>query len=187
MNTTRLLFVAILVATVAVACQDSNKKTDETVIEFDLTDIPEALRVCVGRWEGNAGRMFFVDSSQTSVRKFTVKCDSVSEDIRYVVGLCQEVDGHLGVTVMERDIYVQQGSTTKVSGSNVYMCDWTVESKNPKQAFYNQLNDSTKDIRRQMEKLTFAYNIETDRNKSAAMIGKSRMLSSQLVAKEFKH
>lgn len=183
MNTTRLLFVAILVATLVVGCQEDNTKTEETVIEFDLTDIPEALRVCVGRWEGNAGRIFFTDSAQTFVRKFTVKCDSVSEDIRYTVGLCQEVNGQLGGTVMERDIYIQQGSTTKVSGSNVYMCDWTVESKNPKQAFYNRINDSIKDILRQSEKMTFAYNIETDRNKSLALFSKMRMLSSQLCAK----
>ena len=171
--------IAALIIMAAASCQQKG----ETAIEFDLTDIPEVLHISVARIEGNSGKVLYIDSSKTTVRKFTVKCDTVAENIYYAVGLHQPIKGE-GITMTERKIFVKPGTTTKVSGADVYTSYWTIESENPEQAFHNTLNDSTRDILKQISQIAYSTQATKDRKKHGAMTTQSRILSDQRTAKE---
>ena len=172
-------YLAALIIVAAVSCQQK----DETTIEFYLTDIPEVLHISVARTEGNSGKVLYIDSSETTIRKFTVKCDTVAENICYTVGLHLPIKGE-GITMMERKLFIKSGTTTKVSGADVYASYWTIESQNPEQAFQNTLNDSTRDILKQMYQIVYKMQSSSDRNKHGAMTTQSRLLSNQLTAKK---
>jgi len=80
--------LAALVTVAAVSCQQKG----ETAIEVNLTDIPENCRIDVSRFEGQGGQTIYIDSSKTTDRKFTLKCDSIADNTSFSIFLQKITD-----------------------------------------------------------------------------------------------
>lgn len=134
----KLLLIALGLATTAFG---QNNKTE---IEFNLTDIPAEYGIIIYKHDGQGGRSCYIDSSKTTNRKFTVKCENITENTQYTASLSKIGNdfSHLD----SRYITIQEGTTTSVTGSGKYTSLWTVNSKNPKQIFLNKMNDIVKDL-----------------------------------------
>ncbi|MBR4626046.1 MAG: TlpA family protein disulfide reductase, partial [Alphaproteobacteria bacterium] len=134
----KLLFIVLGLATTAFG---QNNKTE---IEFNLTDIPAEYGIIIYKHDGQGGRSCYIDSSKTTNRKFTVKCENITENTQYTASLSKIGNdfSHLD----SRYITIQEGTTTSVIGSGKYTSLWTVNSKNPKQFFLNKMNDIVKDL-----------------------------------------
>ena len=81
-------YLAAATLAAMVSCQQKG----ETAIEVNLTDIPENCRIDVSRVEGRGGRTIYVDSSKTTERKFTLKCDSITDNTSFTLFLQKITD-----------------------------------------------------------------------------------------------
>ena len=70
------LIIAAAVLTALASCQKG-----ETKIEVNLTDIPEGYVVEMGRSDDRDSYTIYCDSSKTTDRKFTIKCDSLTDTL----------------------------------------------------------------------------------------------------------
>lgn len=140
---TKLLLAALGLATTAFG------QNNKTAIEFNLTDIPEGYCINIFKMEGQGGMTCFIDSSKTTTRKFSVNCEDATEDTHYTAMVFQK-DRDFSY-LCSRAIMIQKGTTTNVSGSGIFSSYWTVESKNPKQAFSNKINDIRKELIRESD------------------------------------
>ena len=140
--------LAALITVAAVSCQQKG----ETAIEVNLTDIPENCRIDVSRVEGQGGQTIYTDSSKTTDRKFTIKCDSITDNTSFTIFL-QKITDKGQALAYTGSILVADGYTTKVSGKGIYPSTWTIDSKHPKQAFVNKMNEAAKDLNKQLDEL----------------------------------
>ena len=148
----QLLFAAMTFATTGF-CQKG-----ETAIEFNLTDLTDGWAVNVFRIDGSGGMSIYNDTVKNNERKFTIKCDSVTDNTYFMVGLSKNQYRTRSSDAM---IYVKDGSTTTVSGSGMYPKHWTVKSQNPRQAFENKMTDAVKDYYKQIDDINFSSDTVT--------------------------
>lgn len=148
----QLLFAAMTFATTGF-CQKG-----ETAIEFNLTDLNDGWAVNVSRIDGSGGMSIYNDTVKNNERKFTIKCDSVTDNTYFMVGLSKNQYRTRSSYAM---IYVKDGSTTTVSGSGMYPKHWTVKSQNPRQAFENKMTDAVKDYYKQIDDINFSADTVT--------------------------
>ena len=141
----QLFFVAMTFAT-AGFCQNGKTK-----IEFNLTDLTDGWIVDVFRIDGVGGKSIFNDTIKNSKSKFSIQCDSVSDNTYYMVGLYQGRTRSSSAM-----IYVENGSTSTVSGSGMYPKNWTINSQNPHQDFENKMTDAVKDIFKQIDDINYS-------------------------------
>ena len=141
---TKLLLAALGLATTAFG-------QNKTAIEFNLTDIPEGYCINITKFEGQGGMTCYTDSSKTTNRKFTINCDDANENNHFSAMVFQK-NSDLSY-LSSRKIMIQKGSTTNVSGSGIFASYWTVDCKNPEQAFSNKINDIRKDLIRKADEI----------------------------------
>ncbi|MBQ5550807.1 MAG: hypothetical protein IIT32_07085, partial [Bacteroidales bacterium] len=114
--------LAALVTVAAASCQQKG----ETAIEVNLTDIPENCRIDVSRVEGQGGQTIYTDSSKTTDRKFTLKCDSITDNTSFTIFI-QKITDKGQAIAYTGTILVADGYTTKVSGKGIYPSTWTID------------------------------------------------------------
>ena len=140
----KLIFAATALAAM-VSCQKG-----ETKIEVNRSDIPEGFIVEMGLSDDHESNTIYRDSSNTTDRKFTIKCDTVTDNTLYYV-LIQK-DNYKFYSASMR-IFVQDGYTATVTGSGVCPSMWTIDSKNSRQAFENKMMDPVKELYKQRDEI----------------------------------
>lgn len=145
---TKLILAALIIAAMA-SCQNGSSPKNETALEVNLSNIPAECDIYIYRIEGEGGERCYSDSSRTTDRKFTIKCDSLSEATSFRIEIAK-MGKERPIYLSYKEIYAMEGYTTKVSGSGIYAREWKVDSKNPKQAFTDKLDDACKEQYKQM-------------------------------------
>ncbi len=172
--------IAALIIMAAASCQQKG----ETAIEVNLTDIPENCRIDVSRFEGQGGQTIYVDSSKTTDRKFTIKCDSITDNTSFKIFL-QKITDKGQALAYTGTILVEDGYTTKVSGKGIYPSTWTIDSKHPKQAFVNKMNDAVKDFNKQIDELRLSSDTITTRESRMKLYDLQDEIYDQIAEKHF--
>ena len=140
-------------AALTIAAMSSCQQKGETTIEVNLTDIPEEFDVYLSRVEGQGGKMVFVDSTRNTTRQFSVKCDSITDDSYFKMMIKK---GNFEFSTSSKNIFVQDGYTSTVTGSDIFPSMWTVKSKNPHQNFDDKLYEPTNELFKQIDELELA-------------------------------
>ncbi len=174
----------IYLAAATLAAMVSCQQKGETAIEVNLTDIPENCRIDVSRVEGRGGRTIYVDSSKTTERKFTLKCDSITDNTSFTLFLQKITDKGQALSYTG-SIYVLDGYTTKVTGKGTCPSTWTIDSKHPKQAFVNKMNDAVKDSKKQLDELRFSSDTITTRESRMKLYDLQDEIYDQIAEKQF--
>ena len=143
----------IYLAALSIAAMSSCQQKGETTIEVNLTDIPEEYDVNLSRIEGRGGQTVFFDTTRSTTRKFSFKCDSITENTHFNLMIKK---GNYEFYTSSKEVFVQDGYTTTVTGSGIFPSMWTVKSKNPHQDFNDKLNASSKDLFKQVDELKLA-------------------------------
>lgn len=157
----------IITAAVAVAALTACHKA-ETTISVNLTDIPEEFVVEMGISNDRESSTIYRDSSKTTDRNFTIKCDTVTENTVYYIMV--QKDGYKYYSTSMR-IYIQDGSTATVTGSGVFSSMWTVSSKHPRQAFENKMLDPVKELYKQKDEIRlFSDTVTTEEGRKQNQI-----------------
>ena len=172
--------LAALVTVAAVSCQQKG----ETAIEVNLTDIPENCRIDVSRVEGQGGQTIYVDSSKTTDRKFTIKCDSITDNTSFTIFL-QKITDKGQALAYTGTILVADGYTTKVSGKGIYPSTWTIDSKHPKQAFLNKLDEGCKDLKKQIDEIRLASDTVSSRESRMKLYDLQDEIYDKISEKQF--
>ena len=172
--------LAALVTVAAVSCQQKG----ETAIEVNLTDIPENCRIDVSRVEGQGGQTIYVDSSKTTDRKFTIKCDSITDNTSFTIFLQKITDKGQALAYTGK-ILVADGYTTKVSGKGIYPSTWTIDSKHPKQAFLNKLDEGCKDLKKQIDEIRLASDTVSSRESRMKLYDLQDEIYDKISEKQF--
>ena len=173
-------YLAAATLAAAVSCQQKG----ETALEVNLTDIPENCRIDVSRVEGRGGRTIYVDSSKTTERKFTLECDSITDNTSFTLFL-QKITDKGQTLSYTGSIYVLDGYTTKVTGKGTCPSTWTIDSKHPKQAFVNKMNDAVKDSKKQLDELRFSSDTITTRESRMKLYDMEDEIYDQIAEKQF--
>lgn len=172
--------LAALVIVAAVSCQQKG----ETAIEVNLTDIPENCRIDVSRVEGQGGQGIYTDSSKTTDRKFTIKCDSITDNTSFTIFL-QKITDKGQALAYTGTILVEDGYTTKVSGKGIYPSTWTIDSKHPKQAFLNKLDEGCKDLKKQIDEIRLASDTVSSRESRMKLYDLQDEIYDKISEKQF--
>lgn len=135
-----------LTAIAAIALTACHKA--ETTITVNLTDIPEGMIFQIIKWDGDGGKTVFTDTINGGTYNYTYKCDTIFEATSYSVFTIS------GALNSSRHIYVEENHNSTVSGSGFFTETWMVESENPHQQFDNKMNNATKDVMIEIEKLS---------------------------------
>lgn len=173
-------YLAALIIVAAVSCQQKG----ETAIEVNLTDIPENCRINVSRVEGQGGQTIYTDSSKTTDRKFTIKCDSITDNTSFTIFL-QKITDKVQALAYTGTILVADGYTTKVSGKGIYPSTWTIDSKHPKQAFVNKMNDAVKDLNKQIDELRLSSDTVSSRESHMKLYDLEDEIYDKIAEKRF--
>ena len=137
----RILLLTAIAVSALTACQKA-----ETTITFNLTDLPEGTVVTIGK---NHTNIIEDVTTQTTDRTFcyTYTCDTISEfDLYYVMAI-------KGSLRSMRPVFIKENCNSTVTGSGIFAENWTIESENPRQQFYDRWNDATKDLRIEYNKI----------------------------------
>ena len=140
----RILLLTAIAVSALTACQKA-----ETTITFNLTDLPEGTIIEILKWEEDEGETVFEKAESNGNFCYTYTCDTIPAGAMY--GVCSK-NGN-GSLRNDRDIYVKIGCSTTVTGSGIFAENWTIESENPRQQFYDRWNDATKDLRIEYNKI----------------------------------
>ena len=171
--------IAALIIVAAVSCQQKG----ETALEVNLTDIPENFRIDVSRVEGRGGQTIYTDSSKTTDRKFTIKCDSITDNTSFSISL-QKITDKGQALAYTGTILVADGYTTKVTGKGIYPSTWTIDSKHPKQAFVNKMNDAVKDLNKQIDELRLSSDTVSSRESQMKLYNLQDEIYDQIEEKQ---
>jgi peroxiredoxin len=172
--------LAALVTVAAASCQQKG----ETAIEVNLTDIPENCRIDVSRVEGRGGQTIYIDSSKTTERKFTLKCDSITDNTSFTIFI-QKITDKGQALAYTGTILVADGYTTKVSGKGIYPSTWTIDSKHPKQAFLNKLDEGCKDLKKQIDEIRLASDTVSSRESRMKLYDLQDEIYDKISEKQF--
>ena len=137
----RILLLTAIAVSALTACQKA-----ETTITFNLTDLPEGTVVTIGK---NHTNIIEDVTTQTTDGTFcyTYTCDTISEfDLYYVMAI-------KGSLRSMRPVFIKENCNSTVTGSGIFAENWTIESENPRQQFYDRWNDATKDLRIEYNKI----------------------------------
>ena len=173
-------YLAAATLAAMVSCQQKG----ETALEVNLTDIPENCRINISRVEGQAGQTFYTDSSKTTDRKFTIKCDSITDNTSFTIFL-QKITDKGQALAYTGTILVADGYTTKVTGKGIYPSTWTIDSKHPKQAFVNKMNDAVKDLNKQIDELRLSSDTVSSRESHIKLYDLEDEIYDQIAEKQF--
>ena len=139
------LIIAATVLAAMVSCQKG-----ETKIEVNLTDIPEGYVVEMGLSDDTDSSTIYCDSSKTTNRKFTIKCDSLTDNSMYYILVQKDRYKYYSASMR---IFVEDGSTATVTGSGLFPSMWTINSKHPRQIFENKMMDPVKELYKQRDEI----------------------------------
>ena len=136
----RILLLTAIAVSALTACQKA-----ETTITFNLTDLPKGTVVTIGKNHTN-----IIEDVTTLTTDgtfcYTYTCDTVTEFALYFVRVSDSVRSM-------RLIFIKENCNTTVTGSGIFAENWTIESENPRQQFYDRWNDATKDLRIEYNKI----------------------------------
>ena len=169
-------------AALTIAAMSSCQQKGETTIEVNLTNIPEEYDVCLNRVEGEGVKMVFIDSTRTTTRKFSFKCDSITDDSYFHVIIKK---GNYDFNTMYKNIFVQDGYTSTVTGSDIFPSMWTVKSKNPRQDFDDKLYEPMKNMFKQVDELLLAASKSTSDEEREQIYEQIDEIDGQLLDKYF--
>lgn len=135
----RILLLTAIAVSALTACQKA-----ETTITFNLTDLPEGATIMICKNHTNQSHTATITADGTY--SYTYTCDTVTESALYYVWVSDSVRS-------TRLIFIKENCNTTVSGSGIFAENWTIESENPRQQFYDRWNDATKDLRIEYDKI----------------------------------
>ena len=170
--------LAALVTVAAVSCQQKG----ETAIEVNLTDIPEEYEVDLSRVEGRGGSSVYIDTTKSTTRKFSFKCDSITDNTSFFLVIKK---GNYEFYTSSNDIFVQEGYTTTVTGAGIFPSTWTIKSKNPRQDFNNKLYEPSKDLYKQKDELRLAAYKSTSEEERGKIEDQIDEIYDQIADKSF--
>ena len=139
------LIIATAVLTALASCQKG-----ETKIEVNLTDIPEGYVVEMGRSDDRDSYTIYCDSSKTTDRKFTIKCDSLTDNTMYYLVVQKDRYKYCSASIQ---IFVEDGCSATVTGSGLFPSMWTINSKHPRQFFENKMMDPVRELYKQRDEI----------------------------------
>ena len=136
-----ILLLAAIAAIALTACHKA-----ETTITFNLTDLPENAVVTIGKNHTNIDQNHTTTITTDGTFCYTYTCDTITEsELYYVLAI-------KGSLRSMRPVFIKENCNSTVTGSGIFAENWTIESENPRQQFYNKWNDATKDIRIEYDK-----------------------------------
>lgn len=169
-------YLAAATLAAMVSCQQKG----ETAIEVNLTDIPEDYAVALYRVEGRGGKVVYTDSSKTADRKFTFKCDSLTENTSFDIMVRKDM-----FYSMSPKIYVQEGRTSTLTGSGISTSMWTIKSGHPHQTFSNKMYESVKDLYKQIDELNLAASQATSNEERSKIGDQTDELYDKIAERQF--
>ena len=157
-----ILFTTIIASAILTSCHKA-----ETTISFNLTDLPEGTVIELSKVDGRVNERVYIDTVNGGICCFAYKCDSVEENPIYSVKTIN------GLMHSNRNIYVKENCGASIYGSGFYTQNWKIDSKNPRQQFFNKKNDALKDVSIEIAKIEAeAYDAATTQEKRDSLLGK---------------
>ncbi len=139
----------LIIASTILAAMASCQK-GETKIDVNLTGIPEGYVVEMGLSDDSESSTIYCDSSKTTDRKFTIKCDSLTDNTMYYIMVQKDRYKYYSASMR---IFVEDGCTATVTGSGIFPSMWTINSKHPRQIFENKMMDPVKELYKQRDEI----------------------------------
>ena len=139
----------LIIASTVLAAMASCQK-GETKIDVNLTGIPEGYVVEMGLSDDSESSTIYCDSSKTTDRKFTIKCDSLTDNTMYYIMVQKDRYKYYSASMR---IFVEDGCTATVTGSGIFPSMWTINSKHPRQIFENKMMDPVKELYKQRDEI----------------------------------
>ena len=132
--------------------------------------------------EGRGGSSVYIDTTKSTTRKFSFKCDSITDNTSFYIVIKK---GNYEFYVSSNDFFVQEGYTTTVTGAGIFPSMWTVKSKNPRQDFTNKLYEPSKDLYKQKDELRLAAYKSTSEEERGKIEDQIDEIYDQIADKSF--